>query len=130
MRMWTSGEDCRLLCGIYRFGLNSWAQVAKFVGSSRTRAQCAQRWSRGLDPRICKRSWDPGDDRKLMRLVSEFGECSWMKVSSLMGNRSDVQCRYRYCQLRKEPPDRLGVPGIQMRIPPVEELLMKGVWGR
>jgi hypothetical protein len=33
---------------------------------------------------------------------------SWIIVSMVMGNRSDVQCRYRYQQLKSRPPHQTG----------------------
>jgi hypothetical protein len=35
----------------------------------------------------------------LLALVAEHGMKSWMKVSAVIGNRSDIQCRYRYLQI-------------------------------
>jgi hypothetical protein len=102
MKMWSSYEDARLLSGIYRYGVNNWAPISRFVGNSRTRAQCAQRWARGLNPRICKETWDPVEDMRLLQLVQVFGDKSWAKISGSMGNRSDVQCRYHYHQLAKD----------------------------
>ena len=56
-RPWCTTEDMRLLAGINKYGLKSWGSVAQFVGNSRTKAQCAQRWARGIDPRIAKEHW-------------------------------------------------------------------------
>jgi hypothetical protein len=97
-RPWTTGEDQRLLAGIVRFGLDNWQAVAHFVGSGRNRAQCSQRWSRGLNPRISKRAWTAAEDQQLQDLVRQYGEKSWAKIASILGNRSDVQCRYHYRQ--------------------------------
>jgi hypothetical protein len=116
--IWTWAEDTRLLCGIYRFGLNNWEQIARFVGHSRNRAQCAQRWNRGLDPGISKNAWNASENAKLVELVQAHGECAWMKVSSLMGNRSDVQCRYHYHQLRKQFPAPIRGATHAMPTPP------------
>jgi hypothetical protein len=91
---WTAAEDQRLLGGILRFGLENWQTIAAFVGNGRNRAQCAQRWSRGLNPRICKREWTAQEERQLHALVAQFGEKRWAKIASILGNRSDVQCRY------------------------------------
>jgi len=104
MKMWSTYEDNRLLAGIYRYGINNWAPISRFVGNSRTRAQCAQRWARGLNPRICKSSWAAAEDVRLVQLVRTYGDKAWTKVSSSMGNRSDVQCRYHYYQLAKDMP--------------------------
>ena len=101
-RTWTNYEDQRLLAGIYRFGLDNWTRVAQFVGNNRTRAQCSQRWNRGLNPRICKKHWSPEEDAQLIQLVQTYGEKSWTKISSCLGNRSDVQCRYHYRQISRD----------------------------
>jgi hypothetical protein len=97
----TSAEDNRLLYAIHRYGLQQWPVTAAFVGNGRTRAQCAQRWSRGLDPRIHKGEWSLEEDQKLLSLVAFHGGQGWTYVSREMGNRSDVQCRYHYLQLSK-----------------------------
>jgi hypothetical protein len=98
---WTELEDNRLLCGLHRYGLRDWGEIAKFVGNSRSRSQCEQRWSRGLDPRISRNLWSSDEDTKLIALVMNFGTDGWRAISLHMGNRSDVQCRYRYIQLKK-----------------------------
>lgn len=100
-RSWTAYEDQRLLAAIHRFGTDNWLQVAAFVGNGRTRAQCSQRWVRGLDPRISKDRWTKEDEELLLRLVEQYGQKSWTRVASEMGNRSDVQCRYHYNQMKQ-----------------------------
>jgi hypothetical protein len=42
MKMWSPYEDMRLLAGIYRYGMNNWAPISRFVGNSRTRARYLQ----------------------------------------------------------------------------------------
>ena len=98
-RTWTIAEDQRLLAGVYHFGVDNWQAVAQFLGSGRNRAQCSQRWTRGLNPRISKKSWTEEEDQQLVDLVKTYGQKSWTKISSIMGKRSDVQCRYRYKQI-------------------------------
>lgn len=100
-RPWNQQEDRRLLAGILRHGTDNWSLVSEIVGPSRTRAQCSQRWFRGLDPRISKKRWNIEEDKKLLEFVEEYGETAWAKIASSMGNRSDVQCRYHYQQLKK-----------------------------
>lgn len=99
---WNDYEDQRLLCGINRFGLDNWAEVSSFVGNGRTRAQCSQRWFRGLDPRISKVLWTREEETRLMELIHRLGERSWTKIAGELGNRSDAQCRYHYKQMLKE----------------------------
>jgi hypothetical protein len=101
-RAWTDYENQRLLAAIHRFGTDDWVSVARFVGNGRTRAQCSQRWLRGLDPRICRDRWTPEEESRLQGLVQCFGTRSWTKIAGEMGNRSDVQCRYHYNQMKPE----------------------------
>ena len=101
-RSWTPYEDQRLLAGVWRFGVNNWPMVARFVGNRRTRGQCAQRWNRGLNPTIDKGPWTETEEERLLSLVTEHGDKSWTRIAALMGHRSDVQCRYRYQQLKKK----------------------------
>ena len=98
-RTWTSAEDQRLLAGLAKYGPDNWQMIAKFIGGGRNRAQCSQRWSRCLNPKISKKSWTSDDDKKLKEMVELYGEKNWTKIASLFGNRSDVQCRYHYRQL-------------------------------
>jgi hypothetical protein len=99
-RQWSRIEDLRLLAGIRKFGIDNWLAVAQFVGNSRSRSQCSQRWYRSLDPRISRLPWNDIDDARLLSLVEMHGEKAWSTVSTKIGNRSDVQCRFRYQQLR------------------------------
>jgi hypothetical protein len=101
-RPWTNYEDQRLFAAIHRFGLDAWRLIALFVGNGRSKSQCSQRWSRGLDPRISKDQWLAGEDDRLIDLVAICGEKCWTRVASELGNRCDVQCRYRYKQLQRE----------------------------
>ena len=103
-RPWSYQEDVRLLAGILRFGLENWSTVAQFVGSGRTRAQAAQRWTRGLNPRISKETWSSDEEALLIRLVRQFGDKAWTKIAQALGNRSDVQCRYHYHQISRSLP--------------------------
>ncbi|OHS99750.1 hypothetical protein TRFO_33741 [Tritrichomonas foetus] len=100
-RNWTASEDQRLLSGIYRFGLNDWQNICQFVGNCRTKSQCSQRWFRGLNPKIIKGPWSKEEEQDLIRLVQKHGEKNWKKISTVLSNRSDAQCRYHYCQMKK-----------------------------
>jgi hypothetical protein len=101
-RIWSAYEDQRLLAGIYRCGIENWTAISRFVGNGRTRSQCSQRWYRGLNPRIRKDQWSPEEEQRLIALVAQHGDKSWTNISVMLGNRSDVQCRYRYQQLQKD----------------------------
>jgi hypothetical protein len=98
---WSEYEDQRLLCAISRFGLDDWMSVAQFVGNQRTRAQCAQRWFRGLDPRISRVMWTQEEEDRLAQLVQQYGLTAWTRISTELGHRSDAQCRYHYLQVMR-----------------------------
>ena len=105
---WTTIEDNRLLAGILKYGLNDWKSISIFVGNGRTKSQCSQRWFRGLDPTIVKSPWTYEEEKSLLDFVAEYGEKSWKKISTLMKNRSDAQCRYHYMQMQKGKFSKLG----------------------
>jgi hypothetical protein len=122
---WSSVEDQRLIAGIRRFGFDNWSRVAHFIGNNRTRSQTSQRWQRGLDPRICRDSWPKEQEDELLRLVDRYGVRSWNKIAKELGNRSDVQCRYKHKQLRTQksrsmPADKSS-PGVAAGDPGQEE---------
>lgn len=89
----------RLLAAVARYGIENWKNISDFVGNGRTRSQCSQRWLRCLNPKISKKSWTNDEDKQLKELVDTHGNKSWTKIASIMGNRSDVQCRYHYNHL-------------------------------
>jgi hypothetical protein len=101
-RPWSTYEDQRLIAGLHRLGMSDWLAISCFVGNGRTKSQCYQRWARGLDPSIDKSKWSTEEDNRLISIVAEFGDRCWSKISSEMGSRCDVQCRYRYKQLMKD----------------------------
>lgn len=100
-RSWSQQEDLRLLAGIHKYGLGDWKSISAFVGGERSRSQCSQRWGRALNPNLSKISWTDEEDKKLLDLVFYYGEHSWSQIAKMIGSRSDVQCRYRFYQIRK-----------------------------
>ena len=96
---WNTFEDNRLIYAVHTFPKNDWDKIAKFVGNSRSKYQCAQRWNRNLDPNIDKKVWNIEEETKLIKLVEKYGGKSWKAIAKEMGNRCDVQCRYRYGQI-------------------------------
>ena len=100
-RPWADAEDNRLLMGVFLYGLDNWNSISNYVGNGRLRSQCMQRWTRGLDPRISKKQWSKEEEELLLKLVEEYKDRSWTRIASHFGNRSDVQCRYKYIQLQR-----------------------------
>lgn len=101
-KYWEYDEDIRLLAGIYHYRVENWQMVSKFVLHNKTPAQCSQRWRRQLNPHISKDLWLPEEEKNLIDLVQKYGQSSWMKISSILGNRSGVQCRCHFYKLNKQ----------------------------
>lgn len=101
-KRWTKEEDSKLIVAVQNYGTENWPAVAQYVGGGRTRSQCSQRWNRGLDPRISKCNWSQEEETKLLEKVKLFGSKAWTRIAQEMGNRSDVQCRFRYKFLQKK----------------------------
>ncbi len=105
MNRWTSEEDARLIQAVYCWGVGRWIDIAKSVGT-RTRQQCAQRWTRTLNPCIRKGRWSLGEDMMLLDLVLpedvETKRISWRQVGRHIG-RSGRQCRERWFHLSHHP---------------------------
>ena len=100
-RGWSQEEDARLRQGVQLFGAGSWSVIASYVGNGRTRAQCSQRWFRGINPAISRVKWTEEEMEKLLALVAKYGSNQWVKVAAEMENRCDVQCRYKYAQIQR-----------------------------
>lgn len=98
-KIWTLEEDQRLLAAIDKYGTDNWKLIAKMVGNGRNRSQCSQRWLRGLNPKLRKEPWSADEDERLLGAVKKYGARGWTKIGDVVGNRCDVQCRYRFLQL-------------------------------
>jgi hypothetical protein len=127
-KAWTQYEDQRLLSAITRFGLDNWSLVSQFVGNHRTRSQCAQRWSRSLDPKISRVMWTREEESRLSDLVQRHGVHAWMRIAAELGNRNDAQCRYHYLRMMKGEPvgesaDLAVEPGAAKELKPQRSLL-------
>ncbi|OHS99147.1 Myb-like DNA-binding domain containing protein [Tritrichomonas foetus] len=116
---WSNYEDQRLVAGIYRYGINNWGNVADFVGNGRTKAQCSQRWHRGIDPSICKGPWTVDEENLLIELLHQYGYKSWKTIAQLIDNRSDVQCRYHFGQMKKGKLSDIHAPKKEIKQAPV-----------
>jgi hypothetical protein len=93
---WTPEEDDRLRAAVESSGADNWQLIASIVGGGRSKSQCSQRWFRRLDPRLDSSNWTCEEEQKLLDLLQVYGTKNWTRISREMGNRSDVQCRFRY----------------------------------
>jgi hypothetical protein len=101
-RRWSKEEDERLAEAIRLHGTENWPLVSSIVGGGRTRSQCSQRWHRCLNPKIAKHNWSREEEEKLISLVAAHGNKAWTRIAAEIGNRSDVQCRFRYKFMSKK----------------------------
>jgi hypothetical protein len=99
---WTPDDDARLVAAVDVHGVDHWPDVASELGGGRTKAQCAQRWFRCLDPNISKCTWTSEEEQRLIDLVASHGNKAWVKIARELGGRSDVQCRFRFFYLLKK----------------------------
>jgi hypothetical protein len=93
---WCKDEDDKLVAAVQRHGTDNWPLIASVVGGGRTRSQCAQRWQRGIDPKLTKANWSREEEERLLAAVDTHGDKAWTRIAAEMGNRSDVQCRFRF----------------------------------
>lgn len=98
---WRDEEDARLIQAVAKYGNKDWVMISAYVGGGRTSSQCNQRWTRALDPSISKHPWTKEEDNKLVEIVNEMGEYGWRKIAKRLEGRTDLQCRHRYLQLKR-----------------------------
>jgi hypothetical protein len=119
---WCPDEDERLIGAVSAHGTENWPLVASIVGGGRTRSQCAQRWGRGVNPKISKSNWCKEEEQALINAVEAHGSKAWTRIAADLGDRSDVQCRFRFRFLSKKAKEA-GVP-LQPISPPRAQVVM------
>ena len=129
-RAWSDYEDLRLLAGIHRFGLDGWGSVAQFVGNSRTKAQCCQRWCRGLDPKISKIQWTKEEDAILRDCQAKFGN-KWAFFMNHLPGRSCVAIRNRWthlCRVGQPTSDSSDSDDVRPQVPKADSSTVMSNW--
>jgi hypothetical protein len=101
-KRWTEAQNRALRDAVLKYGPRNWKKIAAEIGGQFTADQCNQRWHRVSNPRIIKGDWTPEEDDLLFSLVQEFGESAWTKVAETIPGRTDIQCRHRFFQRKKE----------------------------
>jgi hypothetical protein len=97
---WTEEENKRLIEAYIKNEGKNWSSIAKYVGN-KTSDQCNQHWHRVLNPAISKKPWSEEEDLKLIKRARDYGQSSWKKISEGLQGRTDLQCRHRWTQLKK-----------------------------
>ena len=98
---WTRQEDETIIEFVKANGTKKWQKLSLLL-PGRIGKQCRERWRNHLDPAINHEPWTPEEDLLLIKLHEEHGN-SWVKISSLMHNRSDNAVKNRWnSTLRKK----------------------------
>ncbi|KAJ3094916.1 hypothetical protein HDU97_007441 [Phlyctochytrium planicorne] len=75
-----------------------WHRIADGI-PGRTATQCIARYQEALDPQIRKGKWSKEEDKILREGLKLHGK-SWVRIASLVGGRTQRQCRTRWVQIR------------------------------
>jgi hypothetical protein len=103
---WTREEDEIIMDFVQKNGTKKWQKLCGLL-PGRIGKQCRERWRNHLDPTINHAPWTSEEDEQLVQLHREYGN-AWVKISSLMRNRSDNAVKNRWnATLRKI---ELGLP--------------------
>ncbi|BGP24820.1 hypothetical protein JCM10295v2_003740 [Rhodotorula toruloides] len=100
---WSAEEDAKLKFAVQACGKN-WTAISERV-EGRTDAQCRERWSNVLDPKVLgTKNWTGEEDTTLLRLRDEE-QLPWNEISlrGFGGTRTDSNCLRRYSDLKKPP---------------------------
>ena len=63
--------------------------------TNRSAAQCSQRWTRVLNPKIRREKWETEEDHRLLRAIISCEPKRWNQIAAKMPGRTDVQIRHR-----------------------------------
>lgn len=92
-RPWTLEEDNLLKNAASLYSCKNWKAIAKMV-PGRSHCQCSQRWRR-IQPYKMRQPWTKEEDKRLVSLLSQFGQ-NWSLISSSIEGRTGKQVRERW----------------------------------
>ena len=105
---WTRREDEIIINYVKEHGTKNWRNLCALL-PGRIGKQCRERWRNHLDPNINHSPWTPEEDDLLRRLHAQFGN-HWVKISSMMTNRSDNAIKNRWNSTLKKLDLQLNIP--------------------
>lgn len=91
---WTRQEDETIIKYVQENGTKNWRHLCDLL-PGRIGKQCRERWRNHLDPNINHSPWTAEEDATLIHLHKQFGN-HWVKISSMMINRSDNAIKNRW----------------------------------
>lgn len=92
---WTAEEDEALRNAVVSNKGKNWKGVAESL-QGRSRAQCAHRWQKVLNPDIKKGSWSAEEDLLLKSALELQGPGKWSRIAKIVPGRNGKQCRERW----------------------------------
>ena len=92
---WSKEEDELLKEAVKIHNGKNWKSVSLML-KTRTRAQCAHRWQKVLNPDIKKGAWTPQEDECLINALKKHGQGKWSLTAESVPGRNGKQCRERW----------------------------------
>ncbi|KAH0569945.1 Myb-like DNA-binding domain-containing protein [Spironucleus salmonicida] len=104
---WTTEEDTILQQIVTAQGPKRWRTIAQQIAMHTKQPErqpdaVSQRWSRVINPLICKDRWSQQEDQHLIRAVQDCGPKQWKDVAEKLPGRTDIQVRYRLQKLKAD----------------------------
>jgi hypothetical protein len=93
--VWSAAEDAILLKAVASNSGKNWKAVAAAL-PNRTRAQCAHRFQKVLNPTLKKGAWTNEEDILLTEAVNKHGSGKWSRIAEAVPGRNGKQCRERW----------------------------------
>ncbi|BDA41807.1 probable snRNA-activating protein complex subunit 4 [Coccomyxa sp. Obi] len=92
---WSAEEDAKLVKLQLQYGMHSWEDVARELGTGRTAAACLAQYQRCHNATLLQSKWTPDDAARLASIVTRLGT-NWTAVAAEMGNRTAQQVQHYY----------------------------------
>lgn len=96
----TVEEDCILMAAIKEYGMN-FREFPTNLLPGRSMKQIRSRYNNVLKHVNVREHWTEEHDKKLMKLVEQYGTSEWVKIADEMVSHSRTSCRQRYSTIQK-----------------------------
>jgi hypothetical protein len=96
----TQEEDEKLRLMVKIYGEENWKDISLNMNSKNPR-QCHDRWIYYLSPNVNNNPWSPEEEKKLVKLIQEFGR-KWTKISKEFPGRNDIQIKNKWNKIKDQ----------------------------
>ena len=93
-------EDMKLKQLVQQYGQDSWKEIAFLMGNNRNARQCRERWKDYFSVDYNKSPFSEVEDKLIIEQAEKLGH-KWFQIAKMLVNRSNVQVKNRWAQLRK-----------------------------